>query len=135
MTQDQDLVGKPEFIEQFFVPWHSPGNPWDGLPMARIGWRLQMYWREPASPAKRRALLAITEEYLDRAAGQLQRYVVGGGPENFIFLKPGERPSRMRATVGTSRPLAPSNPTKPTLGLFMQPLFKAPTVPTSTPTC
>jgi len=93
MTQDQDLVGTPEFIEQFFVPWHSPGNPWDGLPMARIGWRLQMYWREPASPAKRRALLAITEEYLDRAAGQLQRYVVGGGPENFIFLKPGERPN------------------------------------------
>lgn len=66
----------PNELERHFVPWPE-GTVAAGRPMARIGWRLQVFFRDPGQPKVRRALLEIVKEYLSLAGPHLKRYQIG----------------------------------------------------------
>jgi len=67
-------IPTPAELEQVFFPWPARGRATDGHPMARIGIRLNLYFRRSGEPAMRRALVAITEDYLRLAQGRIRHY-------------------------------------------------------------
>ena len=84
----------PDELERHFVPWPADTVA-AGRPMARIGWRLQVFFRGPGQPKVRRALLEIVKEYLSLAGPNLKRYQIG--PKEVYRRLPSDRSADLTA--------------------------------------
>jgi hypothetical protein len=70
-------MATPQGLEQLAFNWPARGYRSDGLPMARVGWRFQVYFREPVARRSFDALQAIAEEYIRLADGRLRHIQIG----------------------------------------------------------
>jgi hypothetical protein len=67
----------PKSLEALSLPWPDEGKPWDGQPMARVGLRMEFFFRG-REPDARRALLQIVEQYIAASSGSTRRYFIDG---------------------------------------------------------
>jgi hypothetical protein len=99
-TEDAPL-GSPRYLERCFIPWPSPGKPWDGWPMAKFGLRMVFYFGNAHEAPVRRALLSIVEQYWAAAREPIRRYAIAEDKRE-RYLAPGEAPdlTRLRERIG-----------------------------------
>jgi hypothetical protein len=92
----QDIVQNPTpaELEQFYIPFP------DGDPAARIGLRLDFFFRRLGEADLREALVGCIEQYLALAGDRMILYSVAGDRQ-YRKLKPGQKvdPSRLRAMI------------------------------------
>lgn len=65
-------------FDKILFAWPAEGNPWDGLPMARLGLRASFYFGDGYGPKLRQALMTIIEQYTAFADGRIQAYQRAG---------------------------------------------------------
>ncbi|HEX7637606.1 MAG TPA: type VI immunity family protein [Burkholderiaceae bacterium] len=65
-------------FDKVTLPWPAEGQPWDGLPMARLGLRAALYFDNGYEPALRRSLMTIIEQYVTFTGGRIRAYQRGG---------------------------------------------------------
>lgn len=65
-------------LDTLALPWPDEGMGSDGLPMARIGLRMALYFDRGYTRELRRALVGIVDEYLAASAGRIQAYQRSG---------------------------------------------------------
>lgn len=65
-------------FDKVTLPWPEEGNAWDGLPMARLGLRVALYFADGYNPEVRRPLMAIIDQYVAFTRGRIRAYQRGG---------------------------------------------------------
>jgi hypothetical protein len=65
-------------FDKVTLPWPEEGNAWDGLPMARLGLRVALYFADGYNPEVRRPLMAIIDQYVAFTGGRIRAYQRGG---------------------------------------------------------
>ncbi len=94
MQQDLPQYPTPAELEQFYIPFP------DGDPAARVGLRLDFFFRRLGEAGLRAALAGCIEQYLALAGDRMILYSVAGDRQ-YRKLKPGQRidPARLRAMI------------------------------------
>ncbi|MGR8930781.1 MAG: type VI immunity family protein [Gammaproteobacteria bacterium] len=92
--QAPDELRLPAELEQFYIPFP------DGDPAARIGLRLDFFFRRSGEADLRERLVACIEHYLALAGDRMILYSVAGD-RRYRKLKPGQRvdPGRLRKMI------------------------------------
>ncbi|MGR8930782.1 MAG: type VI immunity family protein [Gammaproteobacteria bacterium] len=98
MQQDLSQCPSPAELEQFYIPFP------DGDPAARIGLRLDFFFRRSSEADLRERLVACIEHYLALAGDRIILYSVAGD-RRYRKLKPGQRvdPDRLRKMVAPEK--------------------------------
>jgi hypothetical protein len=96
MQLDLSALPTPAELEQYYIPFP------DGRPAARIGIRLDFYFRKLGEAELRKALVSCIEHYLALAGDRVKLYSFANDRQ-FRKLKPGER-------IDSNRLMAMVNP-------------------------